>query len=321
MKQPAHASMLILLILCCAIVFTVRPSIARTGELSGYLDIDSDLVPISGAGNLDAIDGLSLLGTLYASATQRGLLQLKLSASVLDQAIGGQVEFSPMTALSKEAQCSYQVYSPSGELLTHAHCHEGWLHLEVPDRSDLDPDKERLEVRVFFHLTLKHLLQDGSLELKAEQLRIADSRLSQDTRNGGNEGTAYLPSQGSITEGAGESTYDSYDPFFDTDTADEGCDFDSENDTYDDENYGSDEGVSCESEVDEEGSSSEGCADDEWAAEASTHRQNERSRDALKRWRHLNRLFPLICSLIFVFGWRRLSRLSNLKSALSNSTS
>ena len=285
---------------------------AWTGDLHGLINIDSDLnYPIAGAGSFDAVNGLSLLGTLYTSSNDRGLIQLRLSSKALNDAINMSAEFSTAAALSNESQCSYQVYSPSGILILNDHCIGGWLSVRNLQTESLADERR---VIISFELELSGLTSNHLTHLRSEGLNLIDPNAPQSDQVFNEPYSASTGAPMSSDQVDDERWDDEFDPF----THDEGCDFDDE---YDDQNHNRDDwDVSCDEEVNEEGSTSDGCTDDEWAAEASVGVQKQRARKALRRWRHLNRCLPIICSLLFVLGWRRLMRFGNHRAASNAST-
>ena len=65
---------------------------------------------------------------------------------------------------------------------------------------------------------------------------------------------------------------------------------------YDDYDYGGSESEDNE----------DGCADDDFAAEASTpHRRQTKRRTTPIEWRLFLRLLPILCSALFIMAWRR----------------
>lgn len=302
------------LILSCICLLVPSLVLAWSGELNGHVNERY----IVGAGSLTWQDGLSLLGSCRLEDNRRAVFQVKVATSELkpnQDSSARRVSFSESSALEQSASLSYQIYGQNGRLLFNAVAHSGHMDFSKFDGVNVEMsfsvqlrDQEQLIDLVSQDLSL------NNIDPEAVESEFADPDLN------------LTPTE------VGVHATSSRDPFADAYYEDEGCDFDDESidediagypyyadetesnyDSYYDDDYTSDgDSISCNNSdsVDNDYESDDGCTDDEWAAEAKmVHLGAQyRNRKALKRWRALNRVLPLLISILMIGVWRALLR-------------
>jgi hypothetical protein len=265
--------------LCLLLMMSTPSAWGWSGELTGELND----IYVNGAGSVDPLEGISLLGTLRHNTDERAVFQLKIPSTLINEQ---RVEFEGIDDDESLVSLEYQIYASNGRLVYSAFAESGWL-IFSPYGTD--------EMR--FNLSVRLVDRNEVIELSTENLRLVNPFPSP-------EG---IDHNEQIEVGTGvrdTDVNDQYDPFEDAVYEDEGCDFSDESDSR----YES-EGVSCESnDSDDDLASDDGCTDDEWAAEASVPYGISTHRHYLKRWRAINRLLPFICSILLITIWRRILR-------------
>ena len=306
------------ILLWCLCIVPLKAS-AWSGELSGYVNEQY----IVGAGSLSLRHGLSLLGTIRLNDHQRAVFQVKIAASELEPKQGHLPEriiLSEVSALEQRISLSYQIYNSDGQLLFNAVAHNGHL-----DFSQFD------QVSVEVSLVAELQNQGEYVELSSQNLKLNNAHPETTDDDLSNNDS----SSGSLAINLDPT--DTSDPFDDAHYEDDGCDFWDGSDDYDDiagtdypyyadeneshydsfysDEYDSDESISCDSNdsIEDDYESDDGCTDDEWAAEAKSMqvRAQSRNRQSLKRWRALNRLLPLLVSILMIAIWRTVIRFFN----------
>ena len=313
MKLTMHFSAIFLWCLCVAPL----KAFAWSGELSGYVNEQY----IVGAGSLSLRNGLSLLGSIRLSDHQRAVFQVKIAASQLEPKqdhLPERITFSEVSALEQRISLSYQIYNSDGQLLFNAVAHNGHLNFSQFDQFSVE-----------MSLVAELQNQGKYIELSSQNLKLNNANPEPTD----DDLSRHDSSSGSVAINL--DTTDTNDPFDDAHYEDDGCDFwdDSvdhdniagsdypyyadENESnydsfYSDEYDSDDESISCDSSdsVEDDYESDDGCTDDEWAAEAKgmQFRAQHRNRNALKKWRALNRLLPLLVSILMIAIWRTVIR-------------
>jgi hypothetical protein len=270
-----------ILVLCLLLMMSTPSAWGWSGELTGELND----IYVSGAGSVDPIQGISLLGTLRRNTDERAVFQLKIAGTLINDQ---RIEFE---GIDDESQISlgYQIYTSNGRLIYNAIAESGWLVLNSYGKDEMR-----------FSLSVRLVDRSEVVELSTENLRLVNPFPSPEAID--------TNEQIEVATGIRDPVVnDQYDSFEDALYEDEGCDFSDESDS----DYES-EGISCESnDSDDDLASDDGCTDDEWAAEASVPYGISTHRHYLKRWRAINRLLPFICSILLITIWRRILRRYN----------
>ena len=257
---------------------------AWNGTLEGELSVNQTTTPapagqggsVMGAGRVSYEDGLSLIATIH-SPQREGLSQLSIRVDP--------EHFNQTLSLPGEGRLvTYQERDRGGALTLSASAYQGWLEVrEVEGVATI-----RFELSVKMGDEVRSLYSGG------------EDRLSLSSIEGAIEVDEAVDSDGELIIGVIEGT-------------DEGCD-ESSDDVYEtSDDTGCDEGTDDWSEeaepwdesTSEESASSDGCEDDEWAAEASAPHTKRARRRASPVFKLLVRLAPLWCSLLFIRLWRR----------------
>jgi len=258
---------------------------AWNGTLEGGLSVNQttssapsgQVARVMGAGRVSYEDGLSLIGTIQ-TAQREGLSQLSIRVNP--------EHFNQTLSLPGEGRLvTYQERDRSGALTFSASAYQGWLEVREVDGY----------ATVRFELSVKMGDEVRSLYSGGEQ------GLSLRSLEGAIEADDVVDSEGELIVGVIDEG------------ADQGCD-ESSDDVYETgDDTGCDEGTDDWSEeaepwddaTSEESSSSDGCEEDEWAAEASVPHTRRARRGASPVFKLLVRLAPLWCSLLFIRLWRR----------------
>lgn len=250
-----------------ALLIVVCPCADRLAwAWSGELDGELNGIYIQGAGSVDSLEGVSLLGNLRYSPQERGVFQLKVPTALLSEQ---RIDFGSVDQ-NDSLNLAYQLYTPNGRLIFSATAESGWLVV-----TSYGPNEFRFECKVSL------VDRNQRIEIQTESLRLTNP----------------FPTLESVDveerdRPSGEIVY----------VDDEGCD-------YDDYEESESEGISCESDdQDDDLESDDGCTDDDWAAEASLMNRSLSHRRYLKQWRMINRLMPFLFSLCIIFFWRRVGR-------------
>jgi hypothetical protein len=260
---------------------------AWTGEIQGILNLDQRDIVISGSGKWSDQQDLSLLGSAYLPSGRRLVIKIELNEAELGR---------ELSLDNPKYLFNYLEFSPRGSTVLNTQVTSGWINLQESYLGLLE---------MTFSISIN---DDGQTrKLNAQTMRLIDPDVS-------------LPDE--VVD----------DPDFDlviiTDDGyqDEGCYSDYSDDEYEDDS-GCDSGSSYsesggyeyyyeddyEYDDSESEDSEDGCADDDFAAEASTlHRRRMRRRSPPASWHLFLRLLPLLCSTLLVVGWRR--RLSSTRS-------
>ena len=321
------------IILVCAILLVPSSVLAWSGELNGHVNERY----IVGAGSLNWREGLSLLGSCRLEDNRRAVFQVKIASSELkpNQAISSRrVNFSESSALEQNASLSYQVYDQNGRLLFNAVAHSGYMEFSKFDgvAVKMNFSVQLQDQAQFIDLSSQDLSLDN-VNPEAMESDFVDPNLSpSSTERELNTTSSRDPFVDAYYEDEGcdfddesadedlagypfyadenESNYDSYyDDDYNSDDDNISCDDSDSIDSYDSD----EDSISCDpsDSVDDDYESDDGCTDDEWAAEAkgTKPRAQYRNRKALKRWRALNRILPLLISILMIGIWRALIRI------------
>ncbi len=315
MKPQTWVKFWCTLSLTCLLFCVPKLVFAWSGEVTGHVNEQY----IVGAGSISRQDGLSILASSRIGDNRRAVMQIKIASSLLELdggAVPNQVSFSESLALEQSSRLSYQIYNQQGQLLFNAVAQSGSMEFSQFDG-------------VAVHMRFSVYLEDQaqSIDLSSQNLSLNNAN-PEAVESMLNHGEAVPTSPTAI------NVSNTNDPFADAYYEDEGCDFwgiaeadyesagsddpfyfdetESNYDRYYSDDYASDdEGIHCDSSdsVDDDYESDDGCTDDEWAAEArlaSSNPQQAHNRRALAKWKLINRLLPLLVSILMVSIWRRM---------------
>ena len=281
---------------------------AWTGEVQGVITLDQQEVIVSGSGKwLDRRD-LSFLGSAYLPSGRRVIIKMELE----------EAEESREMALDQPGYIvNYLEFSPRGATVMNAQVTSGWVQVQ-------EPFLGVLEIKLAASIDVAG--QTRTLEAQTLRLIDPDVDLPSEVIDDPEFAVVLLADDGYQDDDYQDDGcyFDDDEEYYeDDDYQDDGCYFDDDEEYYEDESgCDSDSGAGgggggfevydeydegdyqygeSESEADEDG-----CADDDFAAEASTHqrRRTKRRRPPLG-WRLFLRLLPLLGSTLLVLAWRR----------------
>ena len=262
---------------------------AWTGEIQGIVVLDQQEVVVSGSGKWIEGRDLSFLGSAYLKSGRRIVIKRELEEAE---------EAQNLPLDQPRYVVNYLEFSPRGVTVSNTQVTSGWVQVQ-------EPYLGVLEIRLAASIDV-----DGQTRnLEAQTLRLIDPDID-------------LPSE-VVDDPEFAVILLADDRYQDDDYQDDGCYFDSDEEYYEDDSgcdsdSGSGDGgggYEVYDEYDEgryeyggsESAADEnGCADDDFAAEASTpKRRRAKRRRAPFGWQLSLRLFPLLCSTLLVLVWRR----------------